>query len=303
MADPLPPHQYVVRKPSGDPSVARDLAAAYDSCADALLAELRVVTSVLAQLGSTWRGTAAHASGAPEQVLAEDCIRVARALRHSAGDLRRYAHKLEQAHEHHGWSLGRLVTLGAIVTVGVAAVVVTVGAAAPAEAAAAAAAVESAEAASSAAGTAASSAASALAGWQVLLAAARPLAPFVIPHLVSAGASVGLESISELLSGHGLDAQAVEVAAAVGFAGSSVGSTVERRLASTPSITKRAAEAGVWAANGTAGSYAEGGEVDPVDSLAFGLTGLVARDVRQVVDGVWARATDSVAAGELIHEL
>src|SRR4051812_48901768 len=139
MAD-LPPQQYVVRKPSGDPTAARQLASAYDTCADALLAELRVVTHVFVQLGPTWRGGGAQAAHTPEQVLAEDCMRVAHALRQSASDLRHYAHKLERAHEHHGWSLGRLVTLGAIVTVGVAAVVVTVGAAAPAEAAAAAAA-------------------------------------------------------------------------------------------------------------------------------------------------------------------
>ena len=37
---------------------------------------------------------------------------VARALRRSADELRHYAHKLQHAHEHHGWSLGRLVTLG-----------------------------------------------------------------------------------------------------------------------------------------------------------------------------------------------
>lgn len=303
MADPLPPRQYIVHKPAGDPRAARDLAGAYDACADSLLGELRTVTSVLTQLGAAWRGTGARASGSPEQVLTEDCIRVARALRHSAGDLRHYAHRLERAHEHHGWSLGRLVTLGAIVSVGVAAVVVTMGAAAPAEAAAAAAAVESADAATAAAGSAASTAATGLAGWQALLAAVRPLAPFVVPHLVSAAASVGLETASELLSAHGLDRQSLEVAAAIGFSGSSVGSGVERRLLSAPALARRFAEGAVWAANGTAGSYAEGGELEPVDSLAFGMTGLVARDVRLVVDGVWQRATDSVAAGELIHEL
>src|SRR3954464_11111242 len=172
MAD-FPPQQYVVRKPSGDPTAARQLASAYDTCADALLAELRVVTHVLVQLGPAWRGGGAQAAHTPEQVLAEDCMRVAHALRRSASDLRHYAHKLERAHEHHGRSLGRLVTLGAMVTVGVAVIVVTVGAAAPAEAAAPAAAVEPAEAASAAAAVAGTTAASSLASWQALLVGVR----------------------------------------------------------------------------------------------------------------------------------
>src|SRR3954454_15329323 len=283
-ADLGPPQRYVVHKPSGDPDAARRLASAYDTCADALVAQVRIVTDVLERLGPAWRGTAARASRAPEQVLAEDCQRVAYALRQSAHDLRHYAHKLERAHEHHGWSIGRLVTLGAMVTVGVAVIVVTVGAAAPAEAAAAAAAVETAEAASADAAVAGTTAASSLASWQALLVGVRALSPFVVSHLVSAGASVSLEGLSELISGNGLDAHSLEVAAAVGFAGSSIGGTVEKRLIESPKLVRRLAEGGVWAVNGTAGGYADGDELDPVDSLAFGLTGLVARDVRFGVD-------------------
>src|SRR3954452_20196881 len=201
-ADLAPPQRYVVHKPSGDPDAARRLASAYDTCADALVAQVRVVADVLERLGPAWRGTGARAAQAPERVLAEDCQRVAHALRQSAHDLRQYAHKLERAHEHHGWSIGRLVTLGAMVTVGVAVIVVTVGAAAPADAVAAAAAAEPAEAASAAAGVAGTTAASGLASWQALRVGVRPLAPFVVPHLVSAGASVSLETLSELISGH-----------------------------------------------------------------------------------------------------
>src|SRR3954453_17258252 len=283
-ADLAPPQRYLVHKPSGDPAAARRLASASDTCADALVAQVRVVADVLERLGPAWRGTGARASQAPERVLAEDCQRVAHALRQSAHDLRHYAHKLERAHEHHGWSIGRLVTLGAMVTVGVAVIVVTVGAAAPAEAAAAAAAVETAEAASAAAGVAGTTDSSSLAGWQALLLGVGPLAPFVVPHLASAGASVGIESPSEVIAGQRLDAQSLEVAAAVGFAGSSVGGVVEQRLAASPGVVRRLAEGGVWAANGTVGGYADGDELDPVDSLAFGLTGLVARDVRFGVD-------------------
>src|SRR3954452_25488479 len=201
-ADLAPPQRYVVPKPSGDADAARQLASAYDTCADALVAQVRIASGVLQRLGAAWRGASAHAAQEPERVLTEDALRVAHALRQSASDLRHYAHKLERAHEHHGWSIGRLVTLGTLVTVGVAAVVVTVGAAAPAEAAAAAAAVETAEAASAAAGVAGTTASSSLASWQALLLGVRPLAPFVVPHLVSAGASVSLETLSELISGH-----------------------------------------------------------------------------------------------------
>jgi uncharacterized protein YukE len=277
-----PPRRYVVHKPSGDPGAARHLASAYDACADELVAELRRVGGVLDGLGAQWRGTGARAAHTPEQVLTNDGVRVAQAMRHSADDLRHYAHELERAHEHHGWSIGKLVTLGAVVTVGLATVVVTVGAAAPLEAAAAAAAVEGAEAATAAAGAASTSAATALTSWQALLAGVRPLAPFVMPHLLSAATSAGIDGISELLSGHPLDPHSLEVAAAVGFAGSSTGGAAERALASHAASVRRLAEGGLWAANGTAGAYADEGSVDPLDSLAFGLTGVVARDIRAV---------------------
>jgi len=286
MPDPLPPRQYVVRKPSGDPAAVRRLAAAYDDLAEAVATDVRRAATVLHDLAFDWRGEGARATRRPEEVLTADGDRVAHALRRSADDLRAYAHRLERAHEHHGWSIGKLITMGAMVTVGVAAVVVTVGAAAPAEAAAAAAAVEAAEAATAGASAAGSTAAAGLGSWQTLLTGLRPLTPFVVPHLVSAGASVGLDALSQLVDAHGLDVRSLEVSAAVGFAGSSVGSAVERRLAASPSLTRRAAESAVWAANGTAGGYADTGEVDPAETAAFGITGLIARDVRKGVDSL-----------------
>jgi len=65
-----------------------------------------------------------------------------------------------------------------------------------------------------------------------------------------------------------------------------VGGAVERRLAGTPAVTRRLAESGVWSANGTAGGYADTGDLDPADTAAFALTGLVARDVRRGVDAL-----------------
>lgn len=288
---------YVVRTPSGSPDAARHLATAYDACAQTLLRQLRQVAAVLDQLGPAWHGEGARAARTPERVLADDGVRVAHALRKSADDLRHYAHQLDRAHERHGWSIGRLVALGAIVSVGTAAVVVTVGAAAPAEAAAAAAAVETAEAATAGAGAASTTAAANLASWQTLLAGIRPLAPFLVPHLVSAGASVGIEGGSELLGSRGLDLHTLEVAAAVGYAGSATGAAVEGAFAGTRPFVRRLAEGATWTVNGTAGGYADDGEVDPLDSLAFGLTGVVARDVRLGVDRT------SGTAGKLVHQL
>ena len=303
MTDPAPAQRYVVRKPQGDPAAARRLATAYDDLADDLTAQARRAAAVLNTLMTAWLGTGAQAADGPGHVVLHDAMSVGRALRRSADELRQYAHTLQRAHEHHGWSIGRLVTLGAIVTVGAAAVVVTVGAAAPAEAALAGAAVETAEAAATAADIAASGAASGLASLQSLLAGLRPLAPFLVPHLVSAGASVSMEAIAELAATHRVDPESLEVAAAVGFAGSATARCVEDALAESSAAARRLAEAGTWTANGTAGAYADSGEVDPVDSLAFGLTGLVARDVRRAIDRVWERATGSVSAGQLVDEL
>lgn len=283
---PNAPRQYVVRKPSGEPDAARRLSEAYEELARSVDAQSRIALHVLDLLA--WRGLGAKALDAPEEVLQEAVTRISRALHRSANDLRVYAHKLERAHEHHGWSIGKLIAVGAMVTVGAAAIVVTVGAAAPAEAAAATAAVEGAvegaEAAATAAQAAGSAAAADLSAWQALLGAVKPLAPFVVPHLISAGASVGFDAASELLTDQRLDAHSLEVAAVVGFTGSAATSAVETKLAKAPDAVRRLVEGGTWAGGGTVGEYADDGQVDAADSAAFGLTGLVARDVRRLVD-------------------
>lgn len=279
-------HRYVVRKPAGDPDAARWLAAAYDELADDLDAQVRRVTAILAQLHGTWTGRGARASSDPVAQIRADTAHVTRALRSCAADLRTYAARLARAHEHHGFSLGRLVALGAIVTIGAAAVVVTMGAAAPAEAAAAAAAVEGAEAAATAAEAAGAGAAETLSGWQSAMAVARPLLPFLRPHLVSAAASVGFEATSELVTAHRLSFEPLLVAAAAGFAGSTTSDVVEARLATMPSVVRRVAEAGTWAATGATSEYAKTGHVDPSAAVASATTGFVARDVRNVTGKV-----------------
>ena len=283
------PRQYVVRRPCGDPEAARRLAGAYDDLAEALETQTRVVSSVLREVGSRWWGAGSAASERPERVLTQDATRVATALRRSADDLRVYAHTLAKAHEHHGWSIGRLLAMGALVTVGTAAVVVTVGAAAPAEAAAATLAVEGAEAAAAGAGAASEATATALSATDGVLATVRALSPFVVPHLVSAAASAGFDAVSELVAGHALDPHSLEVAAAVGFAGSGAGGVVESRLASTATFWRRLGVAGPWVGAGSAGDLADRGSVDPVDAAAYGITGAVARDVRAAADAVGRR--------------
>jgi uncharacterized protein YukE len=283
------PRQSVVRRPSGDPDAARRLAQAYEELADALEAQSRVISSVLRQVGHRWWGAGSAASERPEQVMTQDSTHVATALRRIAADLRVYAHKLAMAHEHHGWSIGRLVAMGALVTVGAAAVVVMVGAAAPAEAAAATLAVEGAEVAAAGAGVAGEATAGALSAASGVFATVRALLPFVVPHLVSAGASVGFDAVSELVTGQGVDIHSLEVAAAVGFTGSGAGGVVESRLAAAGPMWRRLGEAAIWVGAGSAGDVADHGEVDPVDAAAYGITGAVARDVRAAADAVGLR--------------
>jgi uncharacterized protein YukE len=279
-----PPQVFVVRRPTGDPHAARRLAQAYDDFADAVTAQTATAAHILAALAPIWRGLGAGAAMVPARTLHDDGARVAHALHEAADELRGYARRLQHAHEHHGWSLGRLVAMGAMVAVGAAAVVVTVGAAAPAEAAAAAVVVEGAEAATAAAGEAGASAASGMLSASRLLAALRPLAPFVVPHLLSSAAAVGFDAVSQLLTAHRLDPHSLEVSAAVGFAGSGTGALVESRLADEATVLRRVGEAGTWAAAGTAGEYADKGHLDAADSVAYALTGLVARDVRRGTD-------------------
>ena len=279
-----PAQVYVVRRPSGDPQAARRLAQAYDDLADTVAAQTATAAHVLTALAPAWHGAGATAATVPATTVHDDGARVARALQEAAKELRRYAHRLQHAHDHHGWSLGRLVAMGALVAVGAAAVVVTVAAAAPAEAAAVAAVVEGADAAGVAAGEAGADAAGGLLSASRLLATLRPLAPFLVPHLLSSAASVGFDAASQLLTAHRVDLRSLEVSAAVGFTGSGTGVLVESRLADDATVLRRVGEAGTWAAAGTAGEYADEGHLDAADSTAFALTGLVARDVRRGTD-------------------
>jgi len=260
------------------------LAQAYDDFADAVAAQTATAAHILTALAPAWHGVGGAAATVPATTVHDDGVRVARAMHEAAAELRRYAHRLQHAHEHHGWSLGRLVAMGAMVAVGAAAVVVTVGAAAPAEAAAAAAVVEGAEAATVAAGEAGADAAGGVLSASRLLTTLRPLAPFVVPHLLSSAASVGFDAVSQLLTAHRVDPRSLEVSAAVGFAGSGTGALVESRLANGATVLRRIGEAGAWAAAGTAGEYADEGHLDAADSTAYALTGLVARDVRRGTD-------------------
>jgi uncharacterized protein YukE len=279
-----PPQRWVIRKPSGDPDAARRLATAYDDLADAVDTEIRRATAALVDLTDTWVGVGQRAAGKPEDHLSQDAQAVIHALRAAADDLRAYAQRLQKAHEHHGWSLGRLAAVGAMVVVGTAAIVVTVGAAAPAEAALAAAAVEGAEAAATTAAVSGGSVAANLLSVEGLLAAVRPLASFVVPHLVSAAATTGLEAGMQVVSGEPLDVQSLLVASGEGFMGSGLGGVAATRLESASKMLRRAADVGVFSATAAVGDYAQRGYVDPLDVLGASLTGGIAPEIRAGVD-------------------
>jgi uncharacterized protein YukE len=282
----LPPRRWEIRKPSGDPHAARRLATSYEQLADALDAEVRRATGILVELTSVWRGAGQRAADGPEDQLINDARAIGHALRESATDLRAYAHRLQQAHDDHHWSLGRLVAAGAMVVVGTAAVVVTVGAAAPAEAALAAVAVEGAEAAAVTAAGAGGTVAAGLMSWEGALAAVRPLLPFVVPHLVSAGGAAGLDVASRLVEGKPFDLTSTLVSADMGFMGCGLNGMTAARLAEAPTLLRRVADIGAFSSTVAAGDYAGSGRVDPLDLAAAAATGTVAPEIRAGVDHV-----------------
>jgi hypothetical protein len=290
------PISYVIRRPDGDPAAVRRLASAYELLAEVVEVQTQAAANVLGDLLNEWAGVAATAATRPAITPAEDGARVARGLRHVADELRRYAAHLERAHEHHGWSIGRLVAMGAMVTVGVAAIVVTAGAAAPEEAVAVAGIVESAEAATATAEAAGAGAASSLLSTEGWLSVLRPLQAFVVPHLTSAASQVGFEGVTELVTKHRLDAHALEVAAGVGFVGSSVATASEAKLVAASTAAKRASEGAAWAAAGAAGQYADSGSVDPATTVTDGVGGMVGRDIRRVTERVGKRVLRRVQA-------
>jgi uncharacterized protein YukE len=228
-----PPTHYSIPKIVGDAAAAARLAAAYADLADAVDAASSHAGGVMAALTASWRGVGSTGSTVPAEKIRHDTTALARALRAAGDDLARYARSLEKAHEHHGFSLHKLVAIGAVVAVSAVAITVTVGAAAVVEAGAATAAVAGATEAAGDAITAEVAVDEGLSTAMSSVSWLRPLAGFVVPHLMQVEWSAGsVAGYDEATRGR-LDWRAIGIAGGLGFVGASAGDLADSRIAAT----------------------------------------------------------------------
>ena len=172
--------RYVIPTIHGDPAAAYRLADAYRELADAIMSAQRRTIAVIGSLSHAWRGVGHHALDAPVEAFVTRSSMVATALRNAADELDDYGHRLATAHHHHGFSLHKLLVVGAIVAVSAVAIVVTVGVAGAVEAAAATAAVGGTIEAAGAAGAADLAAAGGIDAALDGMGFVRPLLAFVV---------------------------------------------------------------------------------------------------------------------------
>jgi Bacterial CdiA-CT RNAse A domain len=190
-SSPVPPRTYVVPKINGDPAAVQRLADAHRDLADAVSRAERLVAHVIADLSGSWYGIGHRGLRAPAEGFRRNAVMLVGALQGAADELDAYSRQLARSHHHHGFSLHKLLAVGAVVAVSAVAIVVTVGVAGVIEAAVATAAVEGA---TEAAGAAVAADAGAASGVDLSLtgiAAMRPLLAFVVPHLVQAEWATG----------------------------------------------------------------------------------------------------------------
>src|SRR5581483_8091601 len=214
--------RYVVPKVSGDAGAAFHLAVAYQDLADDVQAAHDRVAAVIRDLSGSWRGLAQQSVEAPVETFLRNSATLVRALNEAADIFDTYGKHLAKAHEHHGFSLHKLLTVGAITAVSAAAIVVTVGAAGAVEAGAAAAAVGGASDAAAAATGADLIAAGALDSALGALAAMRPLLSFVLPQLLQVEwVTASMAAYEEITTGR-IEWRGVGESGAVAFIASAV---------------------------------------------------------------------------------
>jgi uncharacterized protein YukE len=214
--------QYVVPTISGDPDAVFRLAAAYREVAGSVASSSRRVSHVIGHLSGAWRGPGQRAIEAPVEAFLRNAGLLVRTLNEVASELDAYGRQLAQAHRHHGFSLHKLLKVGAIVAVSATALVVTVGVAGVVEAAAATAAVSEA---AEAAGAAAAADAAAAGGVDEALSwldSIKPLLGFVVPHLIQVEWSAGaMATWDEQTIGH-LQWRSIAETGAIAFVASGV---------------------------------------------------------------------------------
>jgi uncharacterized protein YukE len=266
--------QYTIPVIVGDVSAAARLGAAYLELADAVDAASSQVGLVMAQLTATWQGVGSMGSTVPVEKIRRDTAALSSVLRTAGHDLTEYAGALEKAKEHHGFSLHKLIAVGAVVVVSVAAITVTVGAAAVVEAGAATALVAGATEAAGDATIADVAVSEELTSAISRVAALRPLLAFVVPHLAVAEWSAGSVAGYEELTDRRLDWRDIGIAGGLSFFGATVNDAVSSRLAAT----------GWYAGAAPAARYATNALVE--GTLWTGVAGLD----DQIVEGHFDRA-------------
>lgn len=285
------PQRYVVPRVHGDPVAVRRLAAGCRQLADALSHAQRRVIAIVHQVDGVWSGPARQASALPVTHLLRDLHALTQALEQVADGLSSYADRLEHAQHHHGFSLHKLVAIGAVVAVSAAAVVVTMGAAGAVEAAAAGAAVAEATEAAGTAAAAATAAAAGLADSLDLMASLRPLLSFVLPQLTQVEwSAAAVAAYDEATTGR-LDWHEIGISAGLSFVGSGVaaraaiGVRTSRWVQAAPGLVRRiaphAAESSVWAGVSAADDRLLTGQVELVDvceSFVFSGAGTAGRE-------------------------
>jgi hypothetical protein len=284
--------EYTIPVIVGDVSAASRLGAAYLELADAVDAASSQVGLVMAQLTATWRGVGSMGSTVPVEKIRHDSAALSSVLRTAGHDLIDYAGALEKAKEHHGFSLHKLIAIGAVVVVSVAAVTVTFGAAAVIEAGAATALVAGATEAAGDATVADIAVSEGLASALSRVAALRPLLAFVVPHLAVAAWSAGSVAGYEELTDGRLNWRDIGIAGGLSFFGAAINDAVTSRLAATdwyegasPAVrygTNALAEGTLW--TGVAGlddRIVEGhfDRTDLVEALLITGGGTVAHDM------------------------
>jgi uncharacterized protein YukE len=225
--------QYTIPVIVGDVSAANRLGAAYLDLADAVDAASSQVGLVMAQLTASWQGVGSMGSTVPVEKIRHDSAALSSVLRTAGHDLTDYAAALEKAKEHHGFSLHKLIAVGAVVVVSVAAITVTVGAAAVIEAGAATALVAGATEAAGDATVADIAVSEGLASAMSRVTALRPLLAFVVPHLAVAEWSAGSVAGYEELTDGRLNWRDIGIAGGLSFFAAAVNDAVTSRLAET----------------------------------------------------------------------
>ena len=223
--------------PKGDPVAARTLAAAYRQLADTLDTTATQLDHLTTDLTQRWHGTGAHTLHTATTTLQHNLTTLAHAARDTANHLEDYATALHKAQHHHGWSLGKIIAVGALVAITTTAVIITVGTAAPIGTLAAAEvgeAIAGAEAAAAGATAAETTATTALTlTTQTLTTTLRTLTTALLPHLTNGAINVAFDLTLHTITGHGVNGTDLADSFATGFATSATTTATRTALHAT----------------------------------------------------------------------